>query len=63
MLLFTMGAWAQIEEPRNILEIGINGGLNLSQMDIQPKIRQNMLKGINSGVSIRYTSEKYFNMI
>lgn len=62
-LLFATNTWAQIEEPRNILEIGINGGLNMSKMDIQPKIRQKMLKGINSGISIRYTSEKYFKMI
>ncbi len=63
VLFVSTAASAQIEEPRNILEIGINGGLNMSQMDIQPKIRQNMLSGINSGISIRYTSEKYFKMI
>ena len=62
-LLFATTICAQIEEPRNILEIGVNGGINMSQMDIQPKIRQKMLNGINTGVSIRYTSEKYFKMI
>lgn len=54
---------AQIEEPRNILEIGAAGGLNLSSMEFQPTVRQFNLKGINGGVSIRYTSEKYFSMI
>lgn len=54
---------AQIEQPRNILEVGFAGGLNLSKMDIQPTMRQTYLKGLNGGISIRYTSEKYFNMI
>lgn len=62
-LLFAATTSAQIEEPRNILEIGISGGLNMSQLDIQPSVRQSMLNGINAGVSLRYTSEKYFKMI
>lgn len=60
-LLLTISAAAQ--EPRNILEIGVAGGLNMSQMDMQPKIGQKYLNGLNGGISIRYTSEKYFNMI
>lgn len=55
--------FAQIEQPRNILEIGATGGLNMSQLDLQPQTRQTMLKGINGGVFARYTSEKYFSMI
>ena len=54
---------AQIEQPRNIFEVGVAGGLNLSQMDLQPQVRQTLLKGINGGISARYTSEKYFSMI
>ena len=57
------GAFAQIEQPRRILEVGVAGGLNLSQIDLQPQVRQTMLKGINGGISARYTSEKYFSMI
>ena len=62
-LLFAFGVKAQIEEPRNIIEIGVNGGMNLNKMEFQPTIRQTYKQGINSGVSIRYTSEKYFSMI
>lgn len=62
-MLCATGASAQIEEPRNILELGVSGGLNMSQMDIQPSVRQKYLQGINGGISLRYTSEKYFNMI
>ena len=63
ILTLTASATAQVEQPRNILEIGIAGGLNMSQMDMQPKIGQKYLNGLNGGLSIRYTSEKYFNMI
>lgn len=63
LLLFTYIGYAQIESPRNILEIGVSGGLNLSRMDVQPTIRQKFIPGANGGVSIRYTSEKYFKML
>lgn len=63
ILFLSLNVCAQIESPRNILEIGVAGGLNMSKMDVQPTIRQNLLNGINGGLSIRYTSEKYFKMI
>ena len=62
-LLVSVAAWAQIEEPRNILEIGVAGELNMSRMDIQPTVRQKLLNGANGGLTLRYTSEKYFKMI
>lgn len=63
LLLFAATAAAQIEQPRNILEIGVGGGLNMSQMDMQPTIGQKYINGLNGGISLRYTSEKYFKMI
>lgn len=63
MLLCAATASAQIEQPRNILEVGIAGGLNMSKMDMQPKIGQKYINGLNGGISVRYTSEKYFKMI
>lgn len=62
-LLIAFGAKAQVEQPRRVLEIGVTGGLNLSQMDFQPDIRQKHLMGANGGFFARYTSEKYFGMI
>ena len=62
-LITSVAAYSQVEEPRNILEIGFAGGMNLSQMDIYPTIRQTYNKGLNGGISLRYTSEKYFKMI
>lgn len=63
LLVLATGTKAQIEQPRRVLEIGVAGGLNLSSMDFQPSIRQALYKGANGGISIRYTSEKYFSMI
>lgn len=64
-LLFTLStsSHAQIEKPRSILEIGVAGGINLSKMEFQPSIRQKLLHGANGGITIRYTSEKYFAML
>ena len=55
--------FAQVEQPRRILEVGVAGGLNMSELDVQPQIRQTSLNGLNSGLFVRYTSEKYFSMI
>ena len=62
-LLLSFVANAQIEQPRRILEVGFAGGMNMNKMDFQPTIRQTYLNGINGGISLRYTSEKYFSMI
>lgn len=62
-LLLSFVANAQIEQHRRILEVGFAGGMNMNKMDFQPTIRQTYLNGINGGISLRYTSEKYFSMI
>ena len=62
-LLFGICAKAQIEEPRNHLEVGVSGGMNINSMEFQPSIRQKFLNGMSGGLNIRYTSEKYFSMI
>lgn len=63
LLAFCTGSYAQIEQPRSILELGFSGGLNLNRMEFQPSIRQHLAQGANGGLNIRYTSEKYFSMI
>lgn len=63
ILAFSIRSHAQIEEPRNILEVGVSGGLNLNKMEFQPTIRQGLMQGANGGINVRYTSEKYFSMI
>ena len=63
LLFIAAGASAQVEQPRRILEVGVAGGLNMSRMDFQPTVRQMLYNGMNGGISVRYTSEKYFSMI
>lgn len=63
LLLLALNALAQVEAPRNRLEIGVSGGYNMSNIDLRPTIRQKMLGGAGAGISMRYTSEKYFSMI
>ena len=54
---------AQIGEQRHNFSVGINGGINLNSVTFSPKVRQKNLMGINSGITARYISEKYFSMI
>ena len=63
LLFITLAASAQIEEPRRVLEVGVSGGMNLNKADLRPSMRQKMHNGMNGGISLRYTSEKYFSMI
>ena len=58
-----MPMMAQLGEVRNNLAIGINGGLNMSQVEFSPSIKQNTQNGMSLGVTARYMSEKYFNML
>ena len=56
-------AHAQIGEHRDDLSIGVNAGYNLSNIRFVPKISQNSKGGLQGGLVVRYTCEKYFNTI
>ena len=58
-----MPMMAQLGEVRNNLSVGINGGLNMSQVAFSPSIKQTNKNGMVFGVTGRYMSEKYFNML
>ncbi len=65
-LFLTVGilsSQAQVGEQRYNLSIGINGGVNLNSVSFSPTVYQKFLMGLNGGISVRYISEKYFNMI
>ena len=69
-LLSSFSAVAQVGELRNNWSVGINGGVNLNSLRIDPNagkeipgIKQKMPMGINGGITARYISEKYFAMI
>ena len=63
ILLSLTCAKAQVEEPRSRFEVGVAGNMNINSMEFQPSIRQKFLNGWGGGLSLRYTSEKYFSMI
>ena len=61
--LITSSLYAQVGELRNNLAVGFSGGYNLSSVDFSPTIKQGLLPGYTGGVTMRYTSEKYFSLI
>ncbi len=60
MMLVPLHLKAQIGEYRNTFAVGVNGGLTLSRVGFYPKVQQTQLPGYTGGISMRYTSEKYF---
>lgn len=62
-VLMTTYLTAQVGELRNNLAIGVNGGYNLSSVDFSPTIKQGLQPGYTGGVTLRYTTEKYFSLI
>ena len=62
-LFFALPAAAQLGEERHNFAVGINGGLNMSSVSFNPKIKLNTLNTMSMGVTMRYMSEKYFKMM
>ncbi|MBP5361043.1 MAG: PorT family protein [Bacteroidaceae bacterium] len=54
---------AQIGEPRKVLSLGANAGIAMNSVDFDPTIKQKMHVGPSVGLSIKYTSEKYFTTL
>lgn len=63
LCLVSLSAHAQLQDERRNFSIGVNGGVNLSNVSFDPSIKQGKLIGPNIGVTARYISEKYFKMI
>lgn len=63
MLFLPLAVQAQVGEYRNNLAVGVNGGYVLDKVSFVPNVPQDMMGGITGGLSVRYTSEKYFNSI
>lgn len=63
MIIFTQQLNAQIGEYRSELAIGGGGGYILSKVGFMPEVPQTQHEGLMAGLTVRYTSEKYFNSI
>lgn len=55
--------FAQLQDTRNNLAIGFNGGVNFSSVDFTPRIGQFKQPGKSVGFTVRYITERYFKMI
>ena len=56
-------SFAQVGEHRDELAIGVNGGYMMSNVGFMPEVPQDMHTGLTGGLTLRYTSEKYFKSI
>lgn len=56
-------ARAQVGEYRNALAVGVNGGYVLNKVSFNPTVKQFYHGGMTAGVTLRYTCEKYFNVL
>ena len=56
-------SFAQVGEHRDELAIGVNGGYTMSNVGFMPEVPQDMHTGLTGGLTLRYTSEKYFKSI
>lgn len=63
LCLCTQPIKAQLQDERHNFAVGINGGVNLSNVSFEPRIKQGKLIGPSVGLTARYISEKYFKMI
>lgn len=61
--LLAMPMMAQLGEERRNLSVGVNMGMNMTQVDFYPQIKQKSHNGMAFGVTARYMSEKYFKMM
>ena len=54
---------AQVGEPRTDLAVGVNGGFVMNRVSFNPSVKQTFKNGATFGLTVRYTCEKYFNML
>lgn len=54
---------AQVSVPRHDFSVGVNAGYILNKVSFTPKINQKFYTAPTFGVTMRYTSERYYGMI
>jgi len=63
LLLSSLPAASQVGSARNNFVVGATGGGSMSFVDFSPRIKQTFQPGITGGITMRYTTEKYFSML
>ncbi len=61
--LSTFNLKAQVGEYRSAFAIGVNGGCVFNRVSFDPTIKKSYHQGMTGGITLRYTSEKYFAML
>ena len=61
--MLPLSLFAQLQDERHNLSVGINGGVNLNSVSFTPSIKQTNFIAPEFGLTVRYISEKYFKMI
>ncbi|MDE6689528.1 MAG: PorT family protein [Prevotella sp.] len=61
--LLPLSVFAQVGEHRSELAVGVSGGCILSEIGFTPEVNQYQHSGLTGGITVRYTSEKYFKSI
>ena len=54
---------AQVGKYRSDLAIGVNSGIAMNSVSFKPSVPQNMHMGLEMGITLRYTCEKYFSAV
>lgn len=62
-LLAALSVQAQVGEPRHNWAVGVSGGMTMNRVLFRPTIRQTWLAAPTAGITVRYMSEKYFNLL
>ena len=62
-LFVSVTASAQVGEHRNELAVGFSGGYVMSNVGFMPEVPQDWHGGLTGGLTLRYTSEKYFKSV
>ena len=54
---------AQVGKYRNDLAVGFNAGMVMNRVNFKPSVPQGMHMGMEMGISLRYTCEKFFSAV
>lgn len=63
LLLIPSFSFSQIGDRRTDFAVGVNAGYNMSSVGFNPEVQQKQLTGLQGGISVRYTCEKYFKSV
>ncbi len=58
-----MAVRAQVGEYRSDFAVGVSGGYLLNKVSFNPTVKQDFHTGFTGGLTVRYTSERYYGLL